>query len=178
MVENIVNTTDPQGELLTRVDEYNKIIGSISRGAAHETPGVFYRTIYVLVKDEKGEILIQKRSTTKDLYPNCWDLSVGGHVNFGKSYEETAVRELGEELGLNVSEQDLVSKGEVIVKLPQSGEFFNIFEYSLKPGETISASQEEVNDTRWMSIEDIKQSMVDKSLQWYARPEQVIVALY
>ena len=178
MQKEVTKTTDPQGELLTQVDEHNQIIGSINRGAAHETPGVYYRTIYVLVKNDRGEVLIQKRSSTKDLYPNYWDLSVGGHVNFGQSYENTAARELGEELGINVSEKDLDAKGEVLVRLPNSGEYFNVYEYKLKPGETISASDEEINDTRWMKIEEIKKSMAEKSLQWYERPEQVIAALY
>ncbi|MCL5090970.1 MAG: hypothetical protein M1514_03100 [Patescibacteria group bacterium] len=76
MVKNTVKTTDPQGELLTQVDGHNQVVGEISRKAAHKTPGVFYRTIYVLVFNEKGEVLLQKRSPTKDLYPDCWDLSV------------------------------------------------------------------------------------------------------
>ena len=171
-------TTDSQEEMLTRVDEHNEVIGSISRGQAHERKGVFYRTIYVLVKNDKNQVLIQKRSSTKDLYPDCWDLSVGGHVNFGQSYKVTAVRELQEELCLNVSEEDLITKGEVLVKLPNSGEYFNVFEYNLKTNGVIKASEEEIGDIKWQTIEEIKKSMAEKSLQWYTRPEQIIAALY
>ncbi len=171
-------TTDPQGEMLIQVDEHNNVIGSISRGEAHEKPGVFYRTIYVLVKDENDKVLIQQRSATKDLYPNCWDISVGGHVNFGKTYEETAVRELDEELGLELKEEDLIKKGEVLVKPSNSGEFFNVFEYKLKPGQTVEASEEEVKNTRWMSIGEIKKSMKNGDLRWYERPIQTIATLY
>lgn len=178
MVKHKTKTTDSQSELVTQVDKNNQVIGSISRGEAHEKQGVFYRTIYVLIKNDKGQILCQKRSPTKDLYPDCWDLSVGGHVNFGQSYKATAVRELKEELGLNVSDEDLIIKGEVLVKLPNSGEYFNVFEYNLRPSETISTSEEEINDTRWMTIVDIKRSMQEKRLRWYSRPEQVITALY
>jgi isopentenyl-diphosphate Delta-isomerase len=174
----VAGTTDPQEELLTQVDERNNVIGSIARGKAHNDEGIFYRTIYVLVKNAKGEILLQKRSPTKDLYPDCWDLSVGGHVNFGKTYEETAARELGEELGLQVSEKDLITKGDVLMRLPKSGEFFRIFEYNLKPDQTISTSAEEINGIKWMTIDEIKRSMAEKTLAWYTRPEQVIAALY
>jgi isopentenyldiphosphate isomerase len=139
---------------------------------------VFYRAIYVLVMNDDGEVLIHKRSQTKDLYPGCWDLSVGGHVNYQDTYEQTAVKEVGEELSLEVTEEDLVLKGEVLAKLPNSGEFFKVFEYRLKPGETISPSEEEIDKTRWMAIEDIKRSMKDGSLQWYERPLQTIAALY
>lgn len=176
MKENL--TTDPQGELLIQVDENNKVIGSIQRGVAHESSGIFYRTIYVLVINGNDEVLIHKRSETKDLYPNCWDLSVGGHVNYQDSYEETAARELREELGLEVFEEDLISKGEVLVKLPNSGEFFNVFEYHLKPGEKISTAEEEIQETRWMTVDDIKKSMDDGDLHWYERPTQIIRALY
>ena len=178
MVVKKVITTDSQEELLTQVDEHNKVIGSISRGEAHEKRGIFYRTIYVLVKNNNEQVLVQKRSSTKDLYPDCWDLSVGGHVNFGQNYVETAAREVGEELGLEVSEADLIPKGEVLVKLPNSGEYFNVFEYKLKHSEVIKVSEEEINDTRWMTIEEIKKSMEDGSLQWYERPMQTIAALY
>ena len=171
-------TTDPQEELLIQVDEKNNIIGSISREDAHSTIGVFYRTIYVLVKSDRGEILVQRRGPTKDLYPNCWDISVGGHVNFGKSYLETAVREISEELGLKVEPNDLMLKGEVLVRLPKSNEYFNVFEYSLKPSEKVETNTEEIDSIGWIKIEEIKQSMADKSMQWYARPEQVISALY
>lgn len=171
-------TTDPQNELLIQVDEHNKVIGGISRGVAHSTPGIYYRTIFILVKNDKNEILIQKRSPFKDLYPNCWDLSVGGHVNFDKSYVETAVRELKEELGIEASEKDFILKGEVLVKLPKSNEFFNVFEYPLKLGQKIIVEEKEISNIAWMTIEDIRKSMSDKSLQWYSRPEQVVSALY
>ena len=178
LLRNKVTTTDPQEELLIQVDEKNNIIGSISRQEAHTTPGVFYRTVYILVKNDKNEILIQRRSSTKDLYPNCWDISVGGHVNFGKSYLETAVREIREELGLIVEPGDMKLKGEVLVHLSKSNEYFNVFEYTLKPGEKIEVNAEEIGSTGWAKIEDIKKSMADKSRQWYARPEQVVAALY
>lgn len=131
-----------------------------------------------MIKNDKNNILIQKRSATKDLYPNCWDLSVGGHVNFGKSYIETAVRELREELGIEVNEMDFILKGEVMVKLPKSNEFFNVFEYQLKSDQKILTEETEISNITWMTIEDIKKSMADKSLQWYPRPEQVVSALY
>jgi len=171
-------TTDSQEELLTQVDENNTIIGGISRGIAHNTPGIFYRTIYILVFNDKNQVLLQKRSSTKDLYPSCWDLSVGGHVNLGDSYLETAIREIKEEVSIYATKDDLFFKGEVLVKLPSSGEYFYVYEYKLKPTDKITASIEEINQIQWMSIDDIKKSMSSKSLKWYPRPEQTISALY
>jgi isopentenyldiphosphate isomerase len=173
-----IKTTDPQGELLIQVDKNNNNIGSIERGAAHKTPGIYYRTLYVLIRNKQGKILLQKRSPTKDLYPNCWDLSVGGHVNWGQSYKEAAQKEIKEEVGVNTNLKDLVFKGEVLVRLPNSNEFFHVFEYTLKSNDVIVLAKDEISKIKWMTIKDIKESMKRDSLHWYERPLQVVSALY
>ena len=53
-------------------------------------------------------ILVPKRSSNRKIFPNCYDFSVGGHVNSGESYEKAAYRELKEELGIdNVKLQEV-----------------------------------------------------------------------
>jgi len=171
-------TTDKQDEILTQVDLQNKVIGPIERGIAHNSHNLIYRTVYILIRNDKDEILIQKRSPTKDLYPNCWDLSVGGHVIYGDSYEQTAVRELEEELGIYTMSDELLLKGQVLVVLPNSREFFNVYEYKLKESDLIISEANEVVETRWVSLASLKESMESKTLEWYERPIQTIQALY
>lgn len=171
-------TTDPQDELLTEVDQNNKVIGHIKRRVAHKSPNKFYRTISVFVKNNKNEFLWQKRSQTKDTYPNCWDYSVGGHVDFGKSYRQTAIRELKEELGIITTTKKLKFIGKVLVRLPKSNEFFYVFEYSLKLQDKVKIEKDEVSKIMWASIESIKKSIKYKELLWYPRPIQIIKALF
>lgn len=171
-------STDPQEELLTEVDKNNNVIGSISRKIAHISPLKYYRTIYIIVKNSDGLVLLQKRSSTKDLYPNCWDLSVGGHVNFGQSYLETATRELFEELGIFALETDLELLGEVLVHLPSSNEYFNVFEYNLKSTDNIKIEISELSQTKWVTINEIKDSIKNNPSDWYPRPTQVVSALF
>lgn len=170
--------TDSQEEMLIEVDKNNQVIGPISRGLAHKSPNKYYRTIYILVFDNKDRILIQKRSATKDLYPNCWDISVGGHVDFGNSYTETAVRELKEELGIEASKEELEFVKEVLVKLPNSNEFFYVYKYFLKPTDKLNPQLEEISNIKWISIKDIQEEFKTKPEEWYARPIQVINSLY
>ena len=171
-------TTDPQQELLFEVDQHNQPIGPITREIAHQSPDKFYRAIFVLVKNQDDQILIQKRSATKDLFPNYWDLSVGGHVNYGATYEQAAARELEEELGIKAAQQDLKFLGEVLVHMPSSNEVFHVFEYQLKADDKIKLSPEEIDQMQWMSISDIKESMAKQTLEWYHRPLQVVAAIY
>ncbi len=52
--------------------------------------------------------MFQKRSRTKETYPGLLDISIGGHVDLGENYEETAIKELEEESGISVNKNDLV----------------------------------------------------------------------
>lgn len=95
-----MKTTDDQNELFYWVDENDTVIGSMTRREAHSGSFKIHRGVWVLVFNEKGELFLQKRSRTKDVYPGFWDLSVGGHVRFGQTYVEAAKREFREELGV------------------------------------------------------------------------------
>jgi len=59
-----------------------------------------HRAVFVLVESTRGEVLIHRRSDEKDVWPSWWDLAVGGVVASGEGYDEAAVREVGEELGI------------------------------------------------------------------------------
>lgn len=100
--------SDP-AELLTLVtDDDATVLGPIARGLVHGNPALIHRSAHVLViHPDEGGLLLQKRSLQKDTSPGLWDVSVGGHVTFGQSYEEAVVRETHEELGLEVTREDL-----------------------------------------------------------------------
>ena len=63
--------------------------------------------IGILDFNDKKELLLQKRSVTKKSHPNCWDISGAGHIRAGESVIDGAIRELKEELGVEVEEKDL-----------------------------------------------------------------------
>ncbi len=94
-------TTDDQQEMFVVVDENDTILEYRSRYDCHHDKTLIHRTIGVLIYNDKGQILLQKRSMTKDLDPGKWGISVGGHVTKGQTYEEAAAREMEEELGIH-----------------------------------------------------------------------------
>ncbi|MCL2458300.1 MAG: NUDIX hydrolase YfcD [Desulfobulbus sp.] len=90
---------NPAEELVEIVDRDNNSIGAVTRRIMRQQ-NLIHRASYILVFNRKGQLFIQKRTPTKDIYPGYWDLAAGGVVLAGESYLESAQRELREELGL------------------------------------------------------------------------------
>lgn len=93
-------TTDNQDELLVVVDENDNELDFQPRKRTHQDK-LLHRTISVSVYNDHGAILLQKRSSKKDNNPGKWANAVGGHVTKGKNYDQTAMEEVAEELGIS-----------------------------------------------------------------------------
>lgn len=93
------NSFNPAEEIVEIVDRDNNSIGAVSRRIMRQQ-GLIHRASYILVFNRSGELFLQKRTMSKDIYPGFWDLAAGGVVLAGESYEESAKRELREELGV------------------------------------------------------------------------------
>ena len=91
--------TSAADEIVTIVDEHNQVVGSATRAdmRARKLP---HRSTYVLVFNALGELFVQKRTATKDVFPGYYDVAAGGVVLAGESYDDGAKRELEEELGI------------------------------------------------------------------------------
>ena len=89
-----------QEEIFPLVDEDGNVIGQASRKECHSGSKLLHPVIHLHIFNSKGELYLQKRSATKDIQPNKWDSSVGGHIDLGETPEIAAKREAREEIGL------------------------------------------------------------------------------
>ena len=89
-------------EIFDVVNEHDEVIDRKPRSEVHRL-GLLHRAVHVLVFNARGETFLQKRSRTKDREPGKWDSSTSGHVDSGEDYDACAVRELREEIGLDVN---------------------------------------------------------------------------
>ena len=88
-----------QDEIVFIVDVKNNVIGAETRSVMR-SKGLIHRAAYILVFNSSGKIFVQKRTMTKDVYPGYYDVATGGVVLDKETYEESARRELEEELAI------------------------------------------------------------------------------
>lgn len=87
-------------ELFPIVDAAGNVLGSISRGEAHNGGKVLHPVVHLHLFNSKGELFLQKRPEWKDIQPGKWDTACGGHIDYGETPEAALLREVREELGM------------------------------------------------------------------------------
>lgn len=98
-------------EIVDIFDENYRHIGTSTKTEARKK-GDWVQSIHtwIINPNKDGYVLFQKRGRHKKIYPNALDISAAGHYKAGEKIEE-GIREISEELGLNVKFTDLISLG-------------------------------------------------------------------
>ena len=89
------------------LNELGEFTGKIATREECHAKGLWHRAVYAFIIDDNGNILLQKRSANKKLWPNMWDVTVGGHVDSGEFGRQALIREAKEELGIEINDDDI-----------------------------------------------------------------------
>ena len=122
--------------------------------------GLWHKAIAVFIINSKGQVLLQKRSPNKKMWPNMWDITSGGHVLSGEFGFQAAIRETKEELGVNLDREDITFIGSVISNNKKNDildKHFNEYYIVNKDiDETkLKLQKEEVSEVKWMDKQEI-----------------------
>lgn len=91
---------------LSIVDETGNIIGEETRENIHRQ-GLLHREVHIWLYTPRDEVIFQHREKDKDTYPDLLDATVGGHIEIGMDYENSALQEMEEETGLKPDKDKL-----------------------------------------------------------------------
>lgn len=132
----------------------------VSREECHKK-GLWHRAVAVfIISSDNKRILLQQRSSSKKLWSNLWDVTVGRHVLTGELGYETVIRETMEEIGVKLNKESIDfiggtisenTKGDIINR--HFNEFYVVHkDIDLKD---IILQKEEVQDIKWFDKEDV-----------------------
>ena len=142
-------------EILPVVEPSGVVVAQCLRSYAHSGSMLLHPVVHLHIISRDGSLLLQKRSSSKSLYPGMWDISVGGHVSYGETVEEALFRESSEEIDLQSFNPVYLSN--FVYDAPQEKELVCLFaavgKYDVSP---VSL---EVDETRYWSPDEIKENL-------------------
>ncbi len=94
-------------EVLDVLDERGLFTGKVATRKECHANGYWHRAVYGFIIDQNHNVLLQRRGANKRMWPNKWDVTVGGHVISGEIGRQAIKRECKEELGLKISDAEL-----------------------------------------------------------------------
>jgi len=141
-------------EWLPLVDANGVPQGKARRCDVHGNPALLHPVVHCLVCNANGAILLQLRSASKDVQPGRWDTSVGGHVGVGEAIESAVVREISEEIGIDVSLSQLRFLYRYLMRSSIESEL--VYTFSLVHEGPFRAELGEIDDLRFWSAREIQ----------------------
>ena len=142
--------------------------------------GYWHRSAYAFIINSQNEVLLQIRSHLKKVEPNTIDISVGGHVLAGEFGVNALIREVKEELGIEIDEKSFkyltcsisenIEKDKNIINR-QFNEYFVI--YKDAEIDKLKIQPEEVEEVKYFKKDEIldkirnhPEEMCTKDMAW------------
>ncbi len=140
-------------EQLDLVDEEDTVIATITRTRAHEEGLKNIRAVNAFIRNDQGQLWIPRRSANKRSYPLGLDMSVGGLVMSGETYEQALIRETMEEVGIDLTKTPY----RFLFKLTPHEHGMNAFQqvYEIMSNEEPDYNKEDFCEAFWLSPQGV-----------------------
>ena len=164
-------------EKIWLVDKDDNPIKIISRKDAK--PGDIWRISGIWLFNEKGQVLIAKRASGKSMHDGLWGISAAGTIECREKPIENVVREVEEEIGFKLNEEDLIFIQKLFYfEIDRTGRHLSFFKARCNLQEDQFTLQEsEVEAVKWISKDDLLADVrlnPDKYLFKYDRLAEVL----
>lgn len=142
-------------ELILEVDENDNPIGTRPREDFHNQK-LFHRSSVLFLFNDKEEVLLQKRSMSKDWFPGLYEFSVSGTTG-NETDEECIRRETEEELGISDLDFQFLFK---LTPLEKNDRAYNSV-FLAKTSQKIKLDPEEVESVEWITMENLHKRVIE-----------------
>jgi len=164
LINPSVEVVSSEDETLILVDESDRVVGHLSKGACHDGEGVLHRAFSLFIFNREGELLLQRRSGGKRLWPGFWSNTCCSHPREGETMDEAIHRRLHQELGMT-SELQFLYKFQYQASYEDVGSENEIcWVYLGVTDDPAEPNTNEISDHRWVAPAQLDEEME-------ARPE-------
>ena len=152
--------TPPAGhdELVDVIDADDRVVAVVPRSVMRRD-NLLHRSVGIIVRNPMGEVLVHRRAPTKDVWPDRWDIAVGGVVTSGEGVEEAARRELAEEIGV----VDTVMRPLGVGSYEDGDVRCRCTCFETVHDGPVRFADGEVVDARWVSFDTLRAMLVEES---------------
>lgn len=137
-----------------------------NRGLVYKN-GDWHKTVHIWLINSKKELLIQKRAKDKQTFPNLWAISIAGHIMSGETSIEAALREIKEEIGVDVDASKLKLIFNVKRVQPYKDGFLHVYDdvYLFKHNLDLYSAKiqkEELTDIKFINYKELEERLINK----------------
>lgn len=165
-------------QMVVVVDELDNQVEVAPRQAAEQDQSKIIRMIYILLFNDDGQILLQRRHGDLERYPNYWEVSASGSVLPEEPYPDAAQRKLKDELGLSVP---LFHEHKSVINIPEKADRLTaIFVGKVDDLTAVKPNEQKVKEVRWVHTEEGKQGYLltpscEYVLNWWEKHGEEII---
>jgi isopentenyldiphosphate isomerase len=158
---------EPTGEVLPKSEVHDREL--------------WHASSCIWIYNDAGEVLLQKRGPDKKTFPNTWDVSVAGHIAAGETPEAAAVREVKEEIGVDINPDELelvLHTSDIVPFFPNKHHPEYCWVYILHKNldlKHLLMQESEVTDLKLIAIDEVRsaRSQTDKANEYSARKAEL-----
>lgn len=156
-----LNKPEPEPELWDLYDKNKQVTGKThTRGVWPIPDGYYHLIVHAWIRNSKGEYLISQRAASRPAYPLMFE-TVGGSVIQGEDSLTSVLREIKEEVGLELSPDSgrlVRSKLRDRIGNLECRDIVDdwLFIYD-GPVDLNDSTTDEVTQVQWMTVDDIEQ---------------------
>ena len=142
-----------QDEYLDLVDEADRVIGKKLRSEFYAEGIKNFRVVNAFLVNSEGKLWIPRRTAQKRIFPLCLDMSMGGHVESGETYDEAFKRETQEELNINIDKVTWKAIGQVTPHEHGTSAFSKVYE--IRMDEAPAFNPDDYTEYFWLSPKEL-----------------------
>ncbi|MBP9765144.1 NUDIX domain-containing protein [Candidatus Babeliales bacterium] len=154
-LENLINASDCHDEILDLVDEQDCVVQTMPRLQVYnQNLCSQMRSVWLIIKNQHGQMWIPRRSWNVDRLPGHLDGSVSGHVLAGETYEQALVRETMEEVGLQLQPGSYSFLGKLTPQAHNTFCFASVYEM-LVDAAPENWNRHDIADWYWLTPQEL-----------------------